>query len=121
MNVDIDFGDLDQLERDLDAAERKVSTLTPALVLAASQRLFADAVANAQQMADTGELARSVRIDATHRNNEAGYMIGAAVRQAFFLEYGSPNTGAPRPWLTGPANRELEGLAAQLGKEAEPW
>lgn len=65
----------------------------------------------------TGELARSVDYD------RSGYTrrVFADVRQAFFLEYGSPTTGGPRPWLSAPAERGSARLAVELGRIGAIW
>jgi len=63
----------------------------------------------------TGALAAAVRVI---RVGSAVVSVGAAVREAFYLEVGSPNTGAPRPWLTGPATRALEELLERMSKKA---
>jgi hypothetical protein len=47
--------------------------------------------------------------------------IGAPVRQGFFLEYGSPTTGGPRPWLTGPAREGANQLLDELARIGEIW
>jgi hypothetical protein len=45
--------------------------------------------------------------------------VFAEVREAAFLEYGSPNTGAPRAWLTGPARKAIDELFAELSAATE--
>lgn len=65
----------------------------------------------------TGELAAAV----TRTGTPVFQRIYANVRQAFFQEYGSPNTGAPNPWLSGPAQKGADELFDELSKAAEPW
>src|SRR4051812_840916 len=40
--------------------------------------------------------------------------VFAEVREAAILEYGSPNTGAPRAWLTDPARKSVDVLFLEL-------
>jgi hypothetical protein len=65
----------------------------------------------------TGALAAAVRVTGSGLNAT----VGADVREAFYLEVGSPNTGAPRPWLSGPAERHQRDLEDQLAKAADPF
>ena len=63
----------------------------------------------------TGALAAAVQVT---RAGGGVVSVGAAVREAWYLEVGSPNTGAPRPWLTGPAVRALDELLDRMSKRA---
>lgn len=119
--VSADFSQLRQLERLLDEARRKASTIPNTILAPAARRVFTESVANAQGMADTGELASSVRLEQTLTESGPGYRIGADVRQAFFLEYGSPNTGAPRPWLSAPAQRAVTDVLTAASRVMAPW
>lgn len=65
----------------------------------------------------TGVLAEDISVTGTPLTR----VVGSPLREAFFLEFGSPNTGAPRPWLTGPARVEMTELLKELGHAAEPW
>ena len=65
----------------------------------------------------TGELASEVSTDMGPGLTGRVY---ANVRQAWFLEVGSPNTGAPRPWLSEPAERSQERLYAHIIRVAKP-
>lgn len=113
-----DFRALRELEQFLDQAERRAQTVPPLRLAAAAQGVYLDAMSNASAMADTGELARSVQME---RLNDGAYRIGADVRQAFFLEYGSPNTGAPRPWLSSPARSAQMQVLSDMSKAATLW
>lgn len=120
--VSFDTSQIKKLSKLIDDTRRKTSMVAPQVLTSAANRVFVDAVANAQGMADTGELASSTRIQRSDADGALlGFWIGADVRQAFFLEYGSPNTGAPRPWLSSPAMRgQIEALSA-IQKAAGPW
>lgn len=123
MSVIADLSELDNLARLLDEARETARRIPEVHLRTAARQVLVEAVANAQGMADTGELARSVRLS-EHGVASAGqsaYVIGANVRQAAFLEYGSPNTGPPRPWLTAPAYKAMDSMAARVLKEASPW
>jgi len=111
-----DFTALREIEDAAAKAARDATTVSTIVLASVANRVFVDAVANAQATALTGELARSVQIERTNRGSADAYMIGAPVRQAFFLEYGSPNTGAPRPWLSAPALKGQDELASHLDK-----
>lgn len=64
----------------------------------------------------TGETAASMGFD----TRGFGRRIWAGTKQGALLEYGTPTTGGPRPWLTGPAERgsmELLRHMAKIGEE----
>lgn len=65
----------------------------------------------------TGELAAAVDMDGTAARKH----IFANVRQAFFLEYGSPTTGAPRPWMSDPARKGANKLFAEISEVGDLW
>lgn len=65
----------------------------------------------------TGALADDISVTGTPLTK----VVGSDLREAFFLEFGSPNTGAPRPWLTAPARFEMTELLKELGHAAGPW
>ena len=81
-----------------------------------AQQVLTDGISNAQGMALTGELASSVRLSMEGDSAR----IYSNVRQAFFLEYGSPNTGGPRPWLSEPAERGSTELLKRMSKIGDP-
>jgi hypothetical protein len=113
-----DFTALRELETFIEQAERRAAMVPPMVLGSAAQGVFIDAVSNAASMADTGELSRSVQIE---RLTDGAYRVGAGVRQAFFLEYGSPNTGAPRPWLSAPAMTAQQRVLSEVSKAAALW
>lgn len=65
----------------------------------------------------TGALAADVRM----ASSRDGTRIFSDKREGFFLEFGSPNTGAPRPWLTEPARKGAEKLGERLTKAIDLW
>ena len=81
--------------------------------------VYAEARTNAAgfRTASTGELLGALDYDRSGFTRR----VYADVRQAFFLEYGSPTTGAPRPWLSGPAERGSARLAVELAKVGAIW
>lgn len=117
MNITFDH-DLDELEALLEAARSRPYRDRVKALDAAANRVADEASRIARSYPSaTGELADAVDITGT----PASRIIGANVRQAFFLEYGSPNTGAPRAWLSGPARAEVNQLLLDLAAAAEPW
>lgn len=69
------------------------------------------------QTKSTGELEGAIY----RRGTPVSQEIGADVKQAFFLETGSPTTGGPRPWLSGPAERGMVELLELVGKSGDIW
>lgn len=65
----------------------------------------------------TGELAAAVDTEGT----AARKRVFANVRQGYFLEYGSPTTGAPRPWLSDPARKGANKLLAEISEVGDIW
>lgn len=80
-------------------------------------KVASEAKANAAsyRKAGTGRLAASIQTKA----DSSGATIWANPREAFFLEYGSPNTGPPRRWLSGPAEDHVAELGEKLQTLAE--
>lgn len=118
MNLHADFTDIRRLENEIArAANGALSGAADALDRIVP-RVAEEARANAASFPHgTGELARSVEYDTSGLTRR----VHAPVRQAFFLEYGSPNTGAPRPWLTGPAESGQNELVRLIGEAGAPW
>jgi hypothetical protein len=117
-----DWSDLKLLERLLDEAQRAVHVDAARIVQRVGRQVEREAKQTASSYQGTGELASSLR-QFTYLADPTGatLRVGAAVRQAFFLEYGSPTTGAPRPWLSGPAERGQEDILIDLAREAKLW
>lgn len=118
--MDITFdSNLDELEQLLEAARaRPYKVRTSALNTAAEQvKAEAKAIVATYDTDSTGELESVIDIDGT----PASRRIFAEVRQGFFLEYGTPTTGGPRPWLTGPARTAANDLLNELAAGADIW
>lgn len=119
MQISFDTSELADLAAVLERARsRSWKDRTQALKRTA-ETVRAEAKANAEAFNtdSTGELAENIEITGT----PARKRIGAPVRQAHFLEYGSPTTGAPRAWLSGPARKGANELLAELARIGEPW
>jgi hypothetical protein len=65
----------------------------------------------------TGETAGSITVSA----GADRALISAGTRGAHFNEYGSPNTGGPRPFMSQPAEEGARRLGIELFKVAGPW
>jgi hypothetical protein len=117
--VTLDTSDLERLGALLDAAARSAPVASDALLDVHGLRVLADATANAGSYtkASTGELRGAM----FYERHQGVRRIGSNVRQAFFLEYGSPKTGAPDPWLSGPAERETEQMLASMAQVGGVW
>lgn len=113
-----DLGDLDRLNDMIDVAVTRTAKERSVALRRTADKVESEARANAEafHIDSTGELAAAVRQTGTDLTR----FIGAAPRQAWFLEVGSPDTGAPRPWLSGPADRGAQELLAELGELADP-
>lgn len=119
MNVIADTSDLDKLVALLQtAADRPAKDR--GRVLAETAATVADearGIVAGYTKASTGELRSSIYVRGTPLTQE----VGTDVRQGHFLEAGSPTTGAARPWLTGPAERGIDGMLTKLGKLGDLW
>lgn len=114
MSDGVDFSDLHRLEAQWRDEAKRLPDDAEDDVDEVVQEVASEARATAAGYPKgTGALAAAVRIV---RVGAAAYTVGAAVREAFYLEVGSPNTGGPRPWLTGPAQRALDELVGKIGK-----
>jgi len=117
--ITVDTSDLDELVELLGAAIERTPKERATALRKAGNTTEAGARANVAgyTKASTGELAGAI----THVGTDLTRTIGADVKQAALLEYGTPTTGAPRRWLTGPAEAALDDLLADLAHAAEPW
>ena len=116
--ITVDVSEIRQLAHLLAVAADAARDESEEALREVAMKVAAEARSNASGFADTGELpAGAVQLQVSG----SGARIYADVRQAFFLEYGSPNTGAPRPWLSGPAERGSTELLKRMAKIAEPW
>lgn len=118
MDVGIDVSDLADLARMLERAAARPHAERAAVLDRVAREVQAEATAIAATYTKgTGRLVESIELSGTPVSRR----IFADVREAFFLEFGSPNTGAPRPWLTGPAERGAKELFDELGKIGQIW
>lgn len=116
MNVSVDTSDLLRLIAYLEHAIVRTPAERSAALEKVAARVESEARANAASFhtASTGELAASI----TRTGTPLFQTVSAPVRQAWFLEAGSPTTGAPRPWMSEPGESgalELLGLIGELG------
>jgi len=118
-DVTIDTSELDKLNALLQRAADRTAKERKRALDKAAKATFDEAHANASSFtkASTGELAESLQVDGTDLTRR----VGSSVRQAFFLEFGSPNTGGPNPWLTEPAERASKSMLDELSDAAKPW
>lgn len=118
MDITWDASELDDLAGILQRARDRPPAERAQALDRAANRVRGEAIANAQSYTHgTGALASSIETNgtATYRR------VFSDVREAFFLEAGSPSTGAPRAWLTGPAQRGADDLLVELGKIGDIW
>lgn len=120
MSEYVDTTELTRLARELaDNADELDESIGPTLDRIANG-VMRDAVSNANSYGGTGELAAATKVTRSGSTTSRTRRIGAEVRQAFFLEFGSPTTGGPRPWLTGPAAKGHYLLGLEIEKRAVP-
>ncbi len=117
--MDITFSsDVDGLTKLLETARVRSYTERTKVLKRIAEDVAAKASATARSYPHaTGTLADAVEVDGT----PASKRIHADVREAFFLEYGSPSTGGPRPWLSAPARDGANQLLAELANIGELW
>jgi len=114
----LDTSDLDRLRYLLDRAGDRIDNKAADEVRDVTSRIAAEARSTAAGYPHgTGALAAAVDYEVSGLESR----VFANVREAFYLEYGSPNTGAPRPWLTEPTERGMRDLEDKLGKAGAPW
>lgn len=118
MQISFD-SDLDELQQLLAAARSRPYKVRVSALNTAAERVKSEAkaIVATYDTDSTGELESVIDIDGT----PASRRIFADVRQGFFLEYGSPTTGGPRPWLTGPARLAANDLLNDLAAGADLW
>lgn len=116
-NVQYDSSELDNLNVLLAAAAARVDRVRARGLATAAQNVRAAGEATARAYPKgTGALADNVTVSGTALTQ----VVGSDLREASFLEFGSPNTGAPRPWLTAPAHAEMTQLLKDLGEAGSP-
>jgi hypothetical protein len=120
MSEYVDTTELTRLARELaDNADEFDKSIGPVLDRIANG-VMTDAVSNANSYNGTGELAAATKMTRTGNKQMHSRKIGAEVDQALWLEVGSPTTGGPRPWLTGPAAKGHYLLGLEIEKRAVP-
>lgn len=118
MGITFDTSELDNLADLLATAREKPKAVRAEALGRVGDKVKAEAEAIAQAYPDPlDELAGNVEMESTPLTRR----IFTSKRQGAFLEFGSPNTGAPRPWLTGPAQKGADELFEELSKAAELW
>jgi hypothetical protein len=116
-NITFDTSELDDLNDMLvRAAVRVASTRARGIERAANSVRDQAASTAASYPHATGALAADVAVSGTALTK----IVGSDLREAFFLEFGSPTTGGPRPWLTGPARTEMLHLLEALSEASIP-
>lgn len=118
MSLTVDTSEIDALAALLAGAAPRMETDTTRVMDQVASSVVA--AAKASVPVASGELRDSVQVE---RQGGKGYRvryIHAEPRQGYFLEYGSPTTGAPRPWLSGPAQRGAMVLHDELMRVADP-
>ncbi|MCB0966274.1 MAG: hypothetical protein KDB37_05515 [Ilumatobacter sp.] len=112
----IDYSEVDRLAELLGAAGEQARDVSNEELTLATVRAAADAHANARRMADTGETAAELQWDTSGEARR----IWSTTRASRFQEFGSPNTGPPNPWLTGPARAASTRLAEAMASRIDP-
>lgn len=118
MDVGIDVSELGDLAGMLSRAATRTHAERAAALDKVAHQVQSEATAIASTYTKgTGALASSIEVGGTPVSRR----IFADLREAYFLEFGSPNTGPPRPWLTGPAEKGARELFDELGKMGQIW
>lgn len=116
--VGYDTSELANLQRTLVLAAIRIDKERAAGLQRAATAVRDQAIQTARTYTKgTGALAENIEVTGTPLTKQ----VGSDLREAFFLELGSPNTGGPRPFLTGPARIEITKLLVELGHIAEPF
>lgn len=117
--ISVDLSDIVALTAMLGKAAVAAPLKADAILDSEVPKVHAAAVSNALAFhkRSTGELASVTAYD-TSGNSRRVY---APVKQAAFLEYGTPNTGAPNPWMTGPAEAGSRRILTQMAEAGEIW
>lgn len=118
MSFKIDTSQIDELAALLAGAAPRMEKDTTRVIDMVTDAVVSSVKAGVPR--DTNELADSVEVD---RSGGLGYRvryIHADPKQGYFLEYGSPTTGAPIPWLSGPAQQGSMLLHSELMRVADP-
>lgn len=119
VTISADYSDLDDLVQLLTRATERPHRERAVALVETAVKVENEARTNAQafHIDSTGELAAAI----TRAGTPVFQRIFANVRHAAFLEYGSPTTGPPRPWLTGPARRGADDLFERISRTGDLW
>lgn len=117
MTVSIDNRDLGVLTQIINRAAVEAPRESERALTRAVEKVHALAVSNASRIRDTGELMESIDFDTSGNTRR----VWSDTRQAWFQEVGSPTTGDPNPWLTGPARATLPDLLADVVELGSLW
>lgn len=118
VGIGFDTSEIDNLQKLLSNAVARVPKERVTGLDRAAEAVRSQAIEAARGYTKgTGALADDIEVRGTPLTKR----VGSDLREAFFLEFGSPNTGAPRPFLTGPARIEITKLLVELGHTAGPF
>lgn len=116
-NIEFDTSELDDLNTMLMTAAARVDKVRATGLARTAETVRDQAAATVRSYPHaTGALANDLHVSGTPLTK----LVGSTLREAFFLEFGSPTTGGPRPFLTGPARTEITRLLEELGRAAIP-
>lgn len=116
----VDMSDIHELEGLIEHAKNAAPEESAKALETRTTEAYNEALGNARgfHKASTGALASVTTMEMIR--GEHG-IIRAPVRQGWFQEYGSPNTGAPNPWLSGPARAAADRLVRDMGDAGSVW
>lgn len=117
--VTVDTSDLHSLVAMLALAERSAPIKADQAldIIVPAVHAEASAIVATYDKASTGELLANI----SHDTSGMVRRVYSTVKQGALLEYGTPTTGAPRPWLTGPAERGSVKLLASMASVGRIW
>lgn len=114
--VDVDMSEVLDLIVKLERAIERPTKERRRLLAAAGSEIESEARGNLADHHDSGETEAGLQREMV---GDTRVRIWSPGRGGFFLEFGSPTTGAPVPWLSGPAMRAEESLLEELGKTGD--
>ena len=117
MTVQADFTEVADLIDTLDGKAFTAAADSIGALDTTVKAVFRDAVVNAGEIRDSGELMAAVDYDPARTLSRR---VFAQVRQAFFQEVGT-SRHRPQPWLTPPAEFHTEDLVHALARIGAPW
>lgn len=114
----IDMSEIDELRRLLATASDRAEGDASEVLDKEVPRVFEEAHNTVISYPHaTGETAKSMDYDRKGNTRR----VWAETKQARLLEYGTPNTGPPRPWLTGPAERGSLRILRAMSDVGRVW